>query len=147
MTKDFPRANVTADIVILDSDGRILLIRRKNPPFQGGWALPGGFLDVGHETLERCAIREAKEETGLHIELDRLLGVWSHPQRDPRGHTVTAAYLAKPIPRARAENARGMDDAAEARWFDLKSPEFASIDLAFDHAEIIEKCVRVASQE
>ena len=138
LTRDFPRANVTADIIILDTDGRILLIRRKKPPFQNGWALPGGFLDVGNETLEECAVREAREETGLDVELDTLVGVWSHPGRDPRGHTVTAAYRTRPVPREIAEEARGSDDAAEARWFKLDSPEFATTELAFDHREIVE---------
>ena len=147
MAEDFPHANVTADIIILDTDGRILLIRRKKPPFQNGWALPGGFLDVGNETLEECAVREAREETGLDVELDALAGVWSHPGRDPRGHTVTAAYRTHPVPRELAEQAHGSDDAAEARWFTLGSTEFATTELAFDHREIVETAMKESARD
>ena len=115
----------TVDVVIRIKEG-IVLIRRKNPPF--GWALPGGFMDVG-ETCEQAAVREAKEETDLDVELEHLLGVYSDPRRDPRKHTLTVVYIATgqgtPI---------GLDDAAEARIFridDLPSP------IVFDHEQII----------
>src|SRR5512139_1202444 len=83
---------LTVDTVIV-YDGKLVLIRRKNPPFQGHFALPGGFVELG-ETVETAAVREAKEETGLDVELIRLLGVYSEPSRDPRGHTVSVIFLA-----------------------------------------------------
>jgi len=93
-----PRSpGVTADIVIVSQTGEILLIQRKYPPFQGSWALPGGFIDYGRETIEECAVREAREETGLVVKLSALIGVRSRPDRDPRGHTVTAVYVTEPV--------------------------------------------------
>ena len=128
---------VTADVVIPAEDGEILLIRRSNPPFQGQWALPGGFIDTDRESIEECAVREAREETHLEVELDRLLGVWSKPGRDPRGHTVTCVYLTKPVPVSKKDEAKGGDDAAEAMWIDPESRAFGDIPIAFDHREII----------
>jgi 8-oxo-dGTP diphosphatase len=119
---------IAADIIIelLDEPGRpIVLIERKNPPH--GWAIPGGFVDVG-ETLEHAAVREAEEETGLKVKLKALLGNYSDPDRDPRGHTVTAVYVAEAhgLP-------KGGDDAKNAQPFDpLKPPQ-----LAFDHALVL----------
>jgi 8-oxo-dGTP diphosphatase len=116
----------TVDIIIKIPGRGIVLVKRKNPPH--GWALPGGFVDYG-ETLEACAVREAKEETGLDISLIRQFHSYSDPCRDPRHHTVTTVFLA----RADGEP-RGGDDAAEAAIFarhNLPSP------LAFDHADIL----------
>lgn len=94
MTKPVtPLLAADALVELLDLPGRpIVLIRRRNPPH--GWAIPGGFVDVG-ETLEHAAVREAKEEIGLDVTLSVLLGMYSRPQRDPRGHTVTAVYVAQ----------------------------------------------------
>lgn len=115
------------DIVIPDGEGRVLLIRRGSDPFEGSWALPGGFVDVG-ETVEDAAVREAKEETGLDVELLRLIGVYSNPERDPRGHNVSVAFL------ARAEgDPSAASDAAEAAFLDPSS----TAALAFDHEGII----------
>ena len=119
---------IAADIIIeiLDQPGRpIVLIERKNPPH--GWAIPGGFVDVG-ETLEHAARREAEEETGLKVRLKVLLGNYSDPARDPRGHTVTAVYVAE----AHGFPMAG-DDARHVQIFDpLKPPA-----LAFDHALVL----------
>ena len=82
---------LTTDCVICDRDGRVLLIRRKNEPFKGTYALPGGFVDIG-ETVEAACRREALEETGLAVGELRLVGVYSDPYRDPRGHTVSIVY-------------------------------------------------------
>jgi 8-oxo-dGTP diphosphatase len=116
---------IAADVIAEIGD-RIVLIERKNFPF--GWALPGGFVDVG-ETVEHAAIREALEETSLDVELRALLGIYSRPDRDPRGQTVTAVYVARGrgIPRAR-------DDAKEIGLF---APDSPPSPLAFDHAEIL----------
>jgi 8-oxo-dGTP diphosphatase len=117
----------TVDVVI-ETDGGIVLVRRRNPPH--GWALPGGFVDEG-ERVAAAARREAKEETGLDVELSDLLGVYSDPARDPRGIlTISTVFV------GRASGApEGGDDAAEARVFPLDAlpPE-----IVFDHATIIE---------
>ncbi|MEJ2361236.1 MAG: NUDIX hydrolase [Gammaproteobacteria bacterium] len=123
-----PLLAADALIELVDQPGRpIVLIARKNPPF--GWAIPGGFVDVG-ETVETAAVREALEEVSLEVKLRDLLGIYSGPQRDPRGHTVTAVYLAEAtgIPVA-------ADDARDVGVFTLDrlpSP------LAFDHAMVLE---------
>jgi 8-oxo-dGTP diphosphatase len=117
----------TVDVIIATKQG-IVLIERKNPPL--GWALPGGFVDYG-ETVEHAAIREAREETGLDVELTGLLGVYSHPSRDPRQHTISVVYT------ARTKNARDMqagDDAGTVRVFPKES---LPGQLAFDHQRIL----------
>jgi len=116
----------TVDIIIKFAEG-IVLISRKNPP--QGWALPGGFVDYG-ETLEQAAIREAKEETNLDVEIQYLLGCYSDPKRDPRFHTVSTVFVAK----GKGE-LKGMDDAKEAKVFKLE--EIPWDFLAFDHAQIL----------
>lgn len=119
---------LAADIIIELADRPerpIVLIERKFPPY--GWALPGGFVDVG-ERLEQAAVREAWEETGLRVSLTALLGCYSDPRRDPRGHTVSAVYVAE----ARGEP-EARDDAKHVAVFTLVDlPDT----LAFDHALI-----------
>lgn len=114
-------------IQLLDHPGRpFVLIERKYPPF--GWAIPGGFVDIG-ETLEQAAIREAKEETCLDVELLCLLGIYSNPSRDPRNHTVTAVYIAQ---------AHGTPLAADdAKNFGLFTFENLPTQLAFDHDQVL----------
>ena len=120
---------LTTDIIIERKDRPdvpIVLIRRKHPPH--GWALPGGFVDVG-ESLEHAAVREAEEETALRVTLKLLLGCYSDPTRDPRGHTASAVYVAEAVGEPRAQ-----DDAAGVAIF---SPEGLPSPLAFDHARIL----------
>jgi ADP-ribose pyrophosphatase YjhB (NUDIX family) len=117
----------TADVVVIQ-DGKVLLIKRKNPP--PGWALPGGFIDYG-ESAERAAARELAEETGLTATRLQLLGVYSEPHRDPRFHTLTVVYIGKVTGTVKAG-----DDAAEAQWFAVDS---LPREIAFDHREIIEQ--------
>jgi 8-oxo-dGTP diphosphatase len=120
---------LTTDIIIELKDRPdvpIVLIRRKHPPH--GWALPGGFVDVG-ESLEHAAVREAEEETALRVTLKILLGCYSDPTRDARGHTASAVYVAEAVGEPRAQ-----DDAAGVAIF---SPEGLPSPLAFDHARIL----------
>jgi 8-oxo-dGTP diphosphatase len=115
----------TVDVIIEVGD-RIVLIERKNPP--AGWALPGGFVDYG-ESLEAAAVREAREETTLDVELLEQFHAYSDPGRDPRFHTISVVFLA----RARGEP-RGADDARRAALFDARRPPAP---LCFDHARIL----------
>jgi len=119
---------LTVDMIIemTDRPGRpIVLIERKYPP--PGWALPGGFVDVG-ESLETAALREAREETSLHVTLKLLLGNYSDPSRDFRGHTASAVYVAEAQGEPRA--------ADDAKHFALYNPREIPM-LAFDHERII----------
>ncbi|HPS91519.1 MAG TPA: NUDIX hydrolase [Methanothrix sp.] len=127
---------LAADTVILFAGG-IVLIKRINPPFKGCYALPGGFVEVG-ETVEAAAIREAREETGLDTELLGLAGIYSKPDRDPRGHVVSAAFLAQ----GRGELLAG-SDARTAEVFPIKSLP----PLAFDHDRIISDALSLAKRE
>jgi 8-oxo-dGTP diphosphatase len=118
----------TVDVIVEMESGGIVLVRRRNPPH--GWALPGGFVDGG-ESVAAAARREAKEETGLDVELVELLGVYSDPGRDPRGiFTISTVFIG----RARGEP-RGGDDAAEARVFKAAEPP---PDVVFDHPVILD---------
>jgi 8-oxo-dGTP diphosphatase len=127
---------LAVDAVIMFAAG-IVLIKRGNPPFKGCYALPGGFVEVG-ETVEAAAIREAREETGLDIELLGLVGIYSNPDRDPRGHVVSAAFLAQ----GRGELLAG-SDARIAEVFPFKRLPH----LAFDHDRIIGDALSLAKSE
>ena len=126
----YPRPMLTADCVVTNGRDEVLLVRRGNDPFRGQWALPGGFMEMD-ETIEHCAARELREETGIAVSESalRLVGVYSAPGRDPRGRTVTAAYAV----RLDDGVATAGDDAAEVRWWPLA----ALPPLAFDHARIL----------
>jgi 8-oxo-dGTP diphosphatase len=125
---------LTTDCVVFDERGYVLLIRRGNEPFKGSYALPGGFVDVGERIEDSCQ-RELSEETGLHVGELRLIGVYSDPGRDPRGHTCSVAYLSRV---GRAEVTAG-DDAATAEWV----ADWRREKLAFDHAQIIADAEKV----
>ncbi len=118
------------DVVIPSEEG-VVLVRRGSEPFEGQWALPGGFVEVG-ETVEEAAARETAEETGLAVELARLVGVYSAPDRDPRGHNVSVAYLARVL----GGDLFAASDAAEVAVLDP-----GSVELAFDHASIIREAL------
>ncbi|MDF9393346.1 MULTISPECIES: NUDIX domain-containing protein [Methylococcus] len=122
-----PALAADAIIELIDRPGRpIVLIERRFPPL--GWAIPGGFVDLG-ETVEHAAIREALEETGLAVDLRALLGLYSDPARDPRGHTVTAVYVAEA-----AGDPQAADDAKTCRVVSLDALPGP---LVFDHAQVL----------
>lgn len=129
------RPALTVDSFIRDRRGRLLLVQRGRPPFEGRWALPGGFCEWKERTEHACA-REAKEETGVTVKVGKVLGVYSDPNRDPRGHTVSVVYEARPV----RGKPRGSDDAAEARWFEPK--EVRTLSFAFDHGKIVREHLR-----
>ena len=129
------RPSITVDAVITAEDRKLVFIRRKNPPFQGLWALTGGYVEYG-ETLEEALMREVKEETGLVVEIKNIVGVYSDPERDPRGHTITVCFLTKKI----GGNLRANSDASDVNCF---SPQEAlELDLAFDHKKILKDALR-----
>jgi len=128
---------------IIEHDSRILLIKRKNKPFKDCWALPGGFIEY-NESAEEAAAREAKEETGLSIKIISLLGVYSEPSRDPRGHVISICYVAR-CTRNAHESAKAGSDAKDAKFFYLK--EIFNLKLAFDHNKIIEDYVRCKKEK
>lgn len=119
---------ITVDAVI-ERDDKILLIRRKNEPFKGRWALPGGFIEYG-ESAENAIVREVKEEANLDISIKALMGVYSNPGRDPRGHVISICYKA-----SAAGKEKGGTDASDAAFF--TPAEIKDLELAFDHKDMI----------
>jgi len=133
----YPRPAVTADCVVITNEQqpKVLLIQRGNEPFKGCWAFPGGFMDIG-ETTEHCAVRELKEETGLAVSDLHQIGAYSKIDRDPRGRTISVAYLVildSPV------EVTGQDDAAKAEWFPITNLPH----LAFDHFDIMQDALRI----
>ena len=146
-TYKYPRPAVTADCIVItrEAEPKVLLIQRGNPPFKGAWAFPGGFMNMD-ETTEQCAIRELEEETGLRLSDVHQIGAYSKVDRDPRGRTITVAYLAiidEPIA------VTGQDDAANAEWWSLSdfldkpSGIAERPHLAFDHYDIMQDAIRL----
>ncbi len=136
-TYKYPRPAVTADCIVItkESEPKVLLIQRGAEPFKGFWAFPGGFMNMD-ETTEQCAIRELEEETGLKVDEIVQIGAFSKVSRDPRGRTISVAYLALID---MAIDVKGGDDAAQAEWKSIKLlPE-----LAFDHSEIMEVAMKL----
>jgi len=135
-TYEFPRPMVTVDAILVREGGRpgapreVLLVRRGQEPFEGMWAIPGGFVEMD-EDLARAARRELMEETGLDVDSLEQFRTFGKPGRDPRGRQITVAYLA--IVSRELPSPRAGDDAAEAGWFGLD----ALPPLAFDHAEVL----------
>lgn len=138
MEKEYKKPSITTDIFIFDENKNFILIKRKNNPFKGCWALPGGFVDYG-ETVEHAAIREALEETSIDVKLDKLINVYSDPNRDSRGHTITIAYTAK----GDFKKAKADDDAIDIAIFN--SQDLDNINLAFDHQQIINDALKLIS--
>jgi len=134
---DYPRPAVTVDIVVFSGDALdVLLIQRKHPPFEGHWALPGGFIEM-EEPLEASARRELEEETGVTDVTLTEVGAFGSPFRDPRGRVITIAYAT--VVEKSTLNFEAGSDASEVAWFsktDLPN-------LAFDHSEIIQKALKI----
>lgn len=152
---DYARPSVTVDMVVftvVDHDLKVLLIERGLPPFEGQWALPGGFVRVGDgvdeqgEDIDDAAARELREETGLSprdVFLEQLY-TFGRAGRDPRGRVISVAYYAL-VPADRESRVRAGDDAADVTWVSVSRLD--RIELAFDHAEIIEAAVeRIAGK-
>jgi 8-oxo-dGTP diphosphatase len=127
--KNYPRPAVTIDI-ILEKEGKLLMVKRKKDPFKGLLCIPGGFVNVG-EKVECAVKREAYEETNLQVEPVEILGVYSDPKRDPRGHTISIAFIGKIT--GGAEKAG--DDASSIEWISVNDNE---LQLAFDHRRILQ---------
>lgn len=139
---DYPRPALTVDLAVfrrVEDRWQILLIQRKHDPFAGRWALPGGFVDE-NEPLDQAARRELLEETGLSDVPLRQFGAFGDPGRDPRGWTVTVAYLAVLARQTTAFKAG--DDAARAAWFDVGHLP----PLAFDHDRIVAGAVSLLEE-
>jgi 8-oxo-dGTP diphosphatase len=132
-----PRPSVAVDgVIVIDDD--LVLIRRKNPPYKGQYALPGGFVEY-NETTEEAVLREIQEELGVQTKIKRLIGVYSDPGRDPRGHVVSAVYELEII----QGKLKAGDDAASYELVPLKSIEKIKAELAFDHDIIISDFLRI----
>jgi len=125
------KPSVAVDGVLI-KNGKILLIKRKNEPFKDKWALPGGFVEYG-ERVEDAVLREFQEEVGIKAKIKKLLGVYSEPDRDPRGHVISIVFLLE----AEGEPKAG-DDAADAKFFSLDNLP----PLAFDHEKIIKDAIK-----
>lgn len=138
MEKEYKKPSITTDIFIFDENKNFILIKRKNNPYKDYWALPGGFVDYG-ETVEHAAIREALEETSIDVELDKLINVYSDPNRDSRGHIITIAYTAK----GDFKKAKADDDAQDIAIFNCQ--DLDNINLAFDHQQIINDALKLIS--
>ena len=129
---NYKSPKLTVDGAILKGN-KILLIKRKNEPFKGKWALPGGFVEYG-ERVEDTVVREIYEETGLKTKIRDFIGIYSDPNRDPRGHTITVVYFLD----IKGGELKSGDDASDVKFFDLKDlPE-----LSFDHDIIIKDILR-----
>ncbi|TVP41133.1 NUDIX domain-containing protein [Candidatus Nitrosocosmicus arcticus] len=119
---------------IIEKDSQVLLIERKKDPFKEELVFPGGFINEG-ERVEDAAVREVKEETSLDIELDHILGVYSDPTRDPRGHMMSTVFIGKISDKSDKKEPMAGDDAAAIKWVDLETVEDESF--GFDHKKIL----------
>ncbi len=128
--------SLTTDIFIYNENKEFILIKRRNNPYKNYWALPGGFVDYG-ESVEDAAIRESKEETTIDVELDKLVGVYSKPNRDPRGHTISIVFTAK----GNMDDKKADDDAIDIDTFTKE--KIKEMKLAFDHDKIINDCLKL----
>ncbi len=124
-------AQVATDIIIPNEKGQILLMKRSKYPFKGKWVLPGGHSEE-YEEVEKTAVREAKEETGISIELEDILGAYSKPERDPRGDYISITFIAKPSNEKPTKN----EEATEIKW--INPAEVKKKETGFDHYQMIQ---------
>lgn len=134
--KKYPLLAVDA-LIVFPQEKTIVLIQRRNEPYKGYWALPGGFVEWG-ETVEEACIREAREETSLNVEIVDLIGVFSKPDRDPRGHVVSIAFLCVP----KSGTLKASSDVKNIRKVKIEVVLSKKIQLAFDHYEIISRGIK-----
>jgi 8-oxo-dGTP diphosphatase len=127
------RPLVAVDGIVVRRTGSIVLIKRKRPPYEGYWALPGGLVEYG-ETVEEAVVREVKEETGLEVDVKGLVGVYSKPDRDPRGHVISIAFLVVEV----GGELRGSEETEVGEFYAI--PER----LAFDHKDILREGLELA---
>lgn len=136
----YKKPSVTVDILIINENREFILIKRKNDPYKDFWAIPGGFVDYG-ETVENAAIREALEETNINVELINIVGVYSNPNRDPRGHTISIVFLAS----GNMENMKADSDAKDINIFSIN--DLNKIKIAFDHEKILNDSLNLINKK
>ncbi|MCS7139296.1 MAG: NUDIX hydrolase [Candidatus Nezhaarchaeota archaeon] len=129
------RPILAVDALVVRRGGSIVLVKRKRPPYEGFWALPGGFVEYG-EAVEEAVKREVKEETGLDVEIRGLIGVYSKPDRDPRGHVISIAYLTTEV----GGQLRGSEETEVSEFYTIPDK------MAFDHNSIIQDGLRLAKK-
>lgn len=122
------RPVLTVDVLVPNDTGQLLFIKRGHEPYRGSWCLPGGLVDPG-ETVEMAAIREVEEETGLKVSIERIVGIYSAPGRDPRGHYVSVAVLAHAVDQVPSVT----EEALQWEWVDPTEAR----EMAFDHGRIV----------
>jgi 8-oxo-dGTP diphosphatase len=121
---------LTVDPIITTDDGKVVLVKRSFDPYKDYWALPGGIVEYG-ETVEDAVVREAKEETGFYIKIEKLVGVYSDPNRDPRGHFVSVCFLSKIV----GGELTISEETKDVKLF--SRDELKSLKFAFDHEKIL----------
>lgn len=127
MAREEARPTLTVDVLVPNKDGELLVIRRGHAPFAGMWCWPGGIVDPG-ESVRAAGIREVKEETGLQVRIDKVIGIYSEAGRDPRGHFISIVLLAHPV----KGTPQVTEEAPDRKW---AAPE-EKFEMAFDHARI-----------